>query len=157
MTEKYCGQNPGPGLLHEKLRSCPEMELGFVIFGYRRICFAPFWKFHIAQMKNSSYNSEYGILRCNRNPKQRWPFWWTKLVSNKTLGYLLIRTNAYNIHCSPCCYIFWRIIHSIKLNAVRLIEIVKQWGISQFISLGPETQVFEYRSEVVVNVVRQKR
>jgi hypothetical protein len=29
-------------LIHEKLRSCPKMELGLVIFGYRRICFTPF-------------------------------------------------------------------------------------------------------------------
>ena len=121
--------------IHEKLSCCLKMELRFLIFGCRGIFFLSFSKFYIPQMKNSSYNSEYGMLRCIRNPKQRWPFWWTKLVSNKTLGYLLIRTNAYNIHCSPGCYIFWRIIHSIKLNAVRLIEIVKQWGISQFLSL----------------------
>ena len=49
--------------------------------------------------------------------------------------YLLFRTNPNNIHSLPGFKILFRFIQAFKLDAVRLIKVVKRFGISEFVSL----------------------
>ena len=75
----------------------------------------------------------------NKKNEGLWDFaleWLLFSLQMPPYSYLLIRTYSNNIHCLPCCNIFFRIINTIQFIAIRLIQIMKCPWVSQFVPLN---------------------
>ena len=71
----------------------------------------------------------------------------------KPWTYLLISTHAYNTHSSSGFRVFFSVIHPIKFNAIRLVEIVKWSSLSQFIFFTYLTVIFTWQSQRLIHYI----